>query len=199
MLSPISLTVPSRNIRTPWQIRWQPELIGTLVFLIHEDQVLLIEKLTGHGQGKINGPGGKWEVNETLLECARRETLEETGLVVDNLTCEAELRFVERAGPQWLGYVFVAKAFSGELTQTREAKPFWCDLGNIPYQSMWADDAIWLPRVLEQVQVVGSRPKPFVHDFLFNGGELLAHEPVSQTKLSFSVTQPRAAQFMRQS
>ena len=125
-------------------------MIGTLVFLIHQGKVLLIKKLTGHGQGKINGPGGKWEINESLLECARRETLEETGLAVDDLTCEAELRFVEEAGPLWLGYVFVAKVFSGELTQTQEAKPFWGELGNIPYRVMWADDAIWLPRELRK-------------------------------------------------
>ena len=199
MMTPIAQSALPRIIRTSWQTRWQPELIGTLVFLIHQGKVLLIKKLTGHGQGKINGPGGKWEINESLLECARRETLEETGLAVDNLTCEAELRFVEQAGPQWLGYVFVAKAFSGELTQTREAKPFWCDLGNIPYQLMWADDAIWLPKVLKQAQQSSSRPQPFVHNFLFNDGELLAHEPVSQTELSFSVTQPRAAQSKSQS
>jgi hypothetical protein len=64
---------------------------------------------------------------------------------------------------------------------------------------MWADDAIWLPQVLKQAQQSSSRPQPFVHNFLFNDGELLAHEPVSQTELSFSVTQPRAAQSKSQS
>ena len=64
----------------------------------------------------------------------------------------------------------------------------------VPYPSMWADDAIWLPRVLEQAR--GQKPStaPFVQDFLFNDGELLAFEPAKQTQLAFSVTQPRAAQ-----
>ena len=194
MLTEPSVATVLPVIQTPWQNQWQPELIGTLVFLVDNERVLLIEKLTGHGQGKINGPGGKWEAGESLLQCARRETLEETGLMVDQLTCAAELRFVEQAGPQWLGYVFVAEHCAGELTQTREAKPFWCDMNAIPYASMWADDAIWLPRVLEQAR--GQKPfaAPFVQDFLFNDGELLAFEPAKQAELSFSVSQPRAAQ-----
>jgi hypothetical protein len=59
---------------------------------------------------------------------------------------------------------------------------------------MWADDAIWLPRVLEQAR--GQKPSaaPFVQDFLFNDGELLAFEPAKQAELSFSVKQPRATQ-----
>ena len=194
MLTDPSTATALQVIETPWQSQWQPELIGTLVFLVDDERVLLIEKLAGHGQGKINGPGGKWEADESLLECARRETQEETGLMVHQLTCAAELRFVEQAGPQWLGYVFVAEHFSGELTQTREAKPFWCDMNAVPYPSMWADDAIWLPRVLEQARGQKSSAGPFVQDFLFNDGELKAYEPAKQTQLSFSVTQPRAAQ-----
>ena len=104
------------------------------------------------------------------------------------------MRFVEQAGPQWLGYVFVAKDFSGELTQTQEAKPVWCDMNAVPYPSMWADDAIWLPRVLEHARGQESYASPFVQDFLFNDGELRAYEPAKQKQLSFSLTQPRAAQ-----
>ena len=73
MLTDPSTATALQVIETPWQKQWQPELIGTLVFLVDNERVLLIEKLTGHGQGKINGPGGKWEAGESLLECARRD------------------------------------------------------------------------------------------------------------------------------
>ena len=48
-----------------------------------EDDVLLIEKRRGLGEGWYNGPGGKCEAGETPRECAARETREEVGLEVD--------------------------------------------------------------------------------------------------------------------
>ena len=50
------------TLQTPWQQAWQPELVGTLLFVVDQQRVLLIEKKTGHGMGKINAPGGKWEI-----------------------------------------------------------------------------------------------------------------------------------------
>ena len=56
---------------------WQPEEVATLMFIIQGDSVLLIRKKRGLGAGKINGPGGKVEGDETPLDCAIRETEEE--------------------------------------------------------------------------------------------------------------------------
>ncbi|MFM8353644.1 MAG: hypothetical protein ACKOBM_01895, partial [Gammaproteobacteria bacterium] len=36
---------------------WQPDLVGTLMFIRVADRVLLIHKRRGHGAGRINGPG----------------------------------------------------------------------------------------------------------------------------------------------
>lgn len=182
-------------IDTPWQSQWQPEFVGTLLFLVDTERVLLIEKKTGHGKGKVNAPGGKWEVGETLQDCARREMLEETGIEAKPLGCSAELRFVERSGPQWLGYVFVARDFSGHMVETPEAKPFWCPLDGIPYEKMWADDAIWLPQVLKHQLLSGQGPSsPIVYDLLFEAGELLAHQLNSRAVLSQYVLTPRSVE-----
>lgn len=156
------------EIDTPWQSPWRPTFIGTLLFLMQGDKVLLIHKKTGHGAGKINAPGGKLQA-ESIADCAIREMREETGLVVANPECRAELRFVEQNGPQWLGYAFTATQWSGRLIETREAKPFWCGRDEIPYAQMWPDDAIWLPGVLAGEPAI-------IGDFLFDSGELLAHE-----------------------
>ena len=64
---------------TDW-ISWQPDLRTTLIFVRRDDALLLIEKKTGLGQGKINGPGGKIEVGETPAAGALRELSEEVGL-----------------------------------------------------------------------------------------------------------------------
>jgi len=64
------------STRTQWD-EWQPEIRATLMFIVRDGQVLLIDKLTGIGQGKVNGPGGKIDPNETAEEAIIRECQEE--------------------------------------------------------------------------------------------------------------------------
>ncbi|MCZ6709537.1 MAG: 8-oxo-dGTP diphosphatase [Gammaproteobacteria bacterium] len=149
---------------------WQPELTGTLLFVIDADQVLLIDKKTGHGAGKINAPGGKLENGETPVACAVRETLEEVGIVVADPQLMARLKFADTLASQWYGFVFVAHAYTGTAIETAEADPRWYALDDIPYDSMWQDDRIWLPLVLSSQQVEG--------EFLFDDGTLRAHRIV---------------------
>ena len=199
--------IPRIQIDTLWVERWQPELIGTLLFVlrVHQGrgQVLLIHKKTGHGQGRVNGPGGKLDAGESLTACARREVFEEVGLRVAHPQCRAELRFVELDGAQWLGYAFTADQFSGQLIETPEAKPFWCDIEEIPFADMWPDDQLWLPTILQQhvrqsfgqslskslrqldEQASGEKSPPLVGDFLFENERLLEHR--IYTDKSFSV------------
>ena len=46
----------------------------------NNEKVLLGEKLTGLGRGKIVGPGGKREAHESPVETALREVWEEVGI-----------------------------------------------------------------------------------------------------------------------
>ena len=170
----MSIYIPDFDLRTPWAPRWRPERIGTLMFVVRDAQVLLIHKKTGHGAGRINGPGGKVEVGESVLRAACRETEEEVGIRVAAAWCGAEMRFVERNGPQWLGFAFVATAFTGEPRASAEAEPFWCALDSLPFERMWPDDEIWLPRVLAAVNAPFA--EPIVGNFLFEDERLLAHE-----------------------
>ena len=197
--------IPRIEIDTLWVARWQPELIGTLLFVLRtveaRQQVLLIHKKTGHGQGRVNGPGGKLDSGESLTACARREVLEEVGLRVAHPQCRAELRFVELDGAQWLGYAFTAGQFSGQLIETPEAKPFWCDIEEIPFADMWPDDQLWLPTILQQHvsqsqsepfsppdgQTSGETHQPLVGDFLFENERLLEHRIYSDKSFSVSL------------
>ena len=58
---------------------WSPRQQGTLVYLLRESSVLLIHKLSGHGEGRINAPGGRLEKDESIYQCAVREVREEVG------------------------------------------------------------------------------------------------------------------------
>jgi 8-oxo-dGTP diphosphatase len=145
---------------------WQPDLTGTLLFVVAAGRVLLIHKRRGHGAGRINGPGGKLDPGETPLEGAIRETEEETGVTPIGPQLAAVMRFVDLEGDDWLGYVFVAGAFAGEPRTTPEAVPEWFPLDALPLDRMWPDDRLWLPLVLAGERLRG--------DFLFRRGDLLA-------------------------
>jgi 8-oxo-dGTP diphosphatase len=146
---------------------WQPDLVGTLMFLVDGERLLLIRKLRGHGAGKINGPGGKPEAGESPLACVLRETEEEVGVRPRSIRLAAVLRFLDTRDADWLGYVYLAEGCAGTPRATAEAVPVWYPLDRLPFDEMWDDDRFWLPRVLAGERITG--------DFLFAGGSLLAH------------------------
>ncbi|MGO9307571.1 MAG: NUDIX domain-containing protein, partial [Spirochaetia bacterium] len=56
---------------------WRPSERATLLFVLRDGHILLIDKKTGLGAGKVNGPGGRIEPGETALQGAIREVQEE--------------------------------------------------------------------------------------------------------------------------
>lgn len=152
------------------------------MFTLVDERILLIHKKSGHGAGRINGPGGKLQTGESTLACAIRETREEVGLIIspEDCRCVCEMRFVEEDGPQWLGFAFVADACTGEMIETDEARPFWCEVQQIPFAQMWPDDAVWLPRALSMASspkpVNSPGQEPLIGNFLFRREVLLAHQ-----------------------
>ncbi|MCX0499377.1 nucleotide triphosphate diphosphatase NUDT15 [Erwinia billingiae] len=62
----------------------QPK-IGVGVLIVREGRLLLGRRRGSHGADSWSAPGGHLEFGETPEECARREVLEETGLVVGRL------------------------------------------------------------------------------------------------------------------
>ncbi|SDJ36376.1 8-oxo-dGTP diphosphatase [Natronorubrum texcoconense] len=128
------------------------------------EEVLLIEKRRGLGEGWYNGPGGKLEADETPRECAVRETREEVGLEIDPESLEkaGELTFLLDGEEHTFCHVYRTRSFAGEPTPTEEARPEWVAVDDVPYDQMWEDDQFWLPGVLEGKTVVG--------EFRFEGG-----------------------------
>lgn len=58
--------------------------VGIGVAVLTPRGYVLLKRAKSHGTGTWSFPGGHLEFNETILDCARRETLEETGLVLEN-------------------------------------------------------------------------------------------------------------------
>ena len=140
---------------------WEGEMLATLMFIIKDGRILLIEKKRGLGAGKINGPGGKIEPGETPLEAVVRETQEELMVTPHAPGKLGELRFSMSLCPDILCHVYRADDFSGTPTETDEAVPVWTALDAIPYHRMWEDDRHWLPLVLAR--------QPFLGHFVFEG------------------------------
>jgi len=128
--------------------QWRAEIHATLVFVVKDGRILLIEKKRGLGAGKINGPGGKIDPGETPLESAVREVQEELCITPTDIRKIGELWFSMTDCPHILCHVFRAEDHEGEPTETEEAVPLWMSVNAIPYHRMWEDDRHWLPLLL---------------------------------------------------
>ena len=148
----------------PWG-SWEPSERCVLTYVMDGDNVLLILKKRGLGDGYYNAPGGHIELEETSIKAAIRETKEETGLTVSELKERGTLRFQFKDGMRMVCYVFTTGTWEGELKECDEAKPFWADRNNLDYDMMWKDDKLWLPLLLDG--------KEFEGWFVFDDREML--------------------------
>lgn len=147
---------------------WQAQDPATLVFVMKDDEILLIDKKTGLGKGKVNGPGGKMDPGETPEACAVRECQEELGITVSNLEYCGEHRFQFVDGYSIHVWVYRTRDYEGVPVETREARPLWVPVDEIPYEQMWEDDKYWLPMV-----IAGQR---FKSRWIFDGDTMLDYD-----------------------
>jgi 8-oxo-dGTP diphosphatase len=138
-----------------------------LVFLVVEDasgqHLLMIEKTSGQGAGKLNVPGGKREHPESALDAARRELLEETGVALDESDWEprGELLFeFEDTKRDWNNRCEIFfRRIRGRKPKTfvegEEGRVFWVQVNELPLTRMWASDREWVPAVMNGKNVQG--------------------------------------------
>jgi 8-oxo-dGTP diphosphatase len=159
---------------------WQAKDPATLVFVIRNGKILLIDKKTGLGKGKVNGPGGKVEPGESPRDCAVRECREELGITVSNLQFCGQHRFQFVDGYSIEVWVYRTEDYEGKPTETVEARPLWVPLDEIPYEQMWEDDRLWIPMMI--------RGERFRGRWIFDGDRMLDYELLAETEVSSSVS-----------
>jgi len=126
--------------------------------LIHNDtHVLLGMKKRGFGMGRWNGFGGKKQPHETVEEAIKRETLEESGLVIEELEQVGilDFEFEKKPGEILEVPIFRVRKWKGEPVEGEEMKPQWWDMNEIPFKNMWPDDSYWFPLFLKNRKFEG--------------------------------------------
>lgn len=132
------------------------KLLLTLVLVRNGGSVLLGLKKRGFGLYKWNGFGGKVKSGESVIDGAKRELLEESGLHSDKLDRIGHLVFEFVDDPVLLDvHVFTTSSFDGEPQESDEMVPKWFPVSDIPYSQMWADDKYWFPLFLKGAKFEG--------------------------------------------
>ena len=115
--------------------------VGVGVIILKDEKILLGHRVSKYkdtgGIYEPNSwtlPGGKQEYNETILECAKREALEETNLSIDDLEifgADDDIA-IDR---HFITLYVLSKSYKGDLKATEVDKIDdwkWFDLNNLP-------------------------------------------------------------------
>lgn len=91
--------------------------IVACVLINEQNEVLMIQEAKKSCAGKWYLPAGRMEPNETIIEAAIREVLEETGLNIEVTT----LLGLECAGGSWYRFICTGRVLGGELKTPNKA------------------------------------------------------------------------------
>jgi 8-oxo-dGTP diphosphatase len=125
--------------------------ISAAALVVREDLLLLVNHRERGCYDFWLPPGGKLEGSESIFDCARRETLEETGLLVEPDRILYVQEFAE-PGYHFVKFFILCSGFSGELT-----------LANRDADESFLVDAAFFAR--EQLQGMDVRPEVLTGQF----------------------------------
>lgn len=123
--------------------------MATLCYVRQGGKTLMlhrIKKANDMHAGKWNGLGGKLLPGETPEACAIREVYEESGLTLINPVLRGIITFPGFANDDdWYCFLFVGRAFTGELSDSDEGVLAWIDDTVLLDLPLWPGDRIFIP------------------------------------------------------
>ncbi len=88
--------------------------VGVGVMVMKEGKILMGKRKASHGTGEYAWPGGHLEYMESFFDCARRETMEEAGIEIENIRFILLSNFKQYAPKHYVHIGLVADWKSGE-------------------------------------------------------------------------------------
>lgn len=134
----------------------------TLCFVTNGDDVLLMKR-SPHKRvfpNRYNGVGGHIERGEDPLTSAKREILEETGLIVRDLSLRAVYNIDANEATGIVLFVFSAISDSRAVVANSEGTLHWIPKNRVHQFDLVEDLPFILPRILE---MKAHDPTLFVH------------------------------------
>jgi len=138
----------------------------TLAFLINDEKILLLKGGPNKRlwAGLYNGIGGHLEPGEDVLSAAKREFLEETGLLPLDLRICGVIT-VDTNSETGVGiFVLTGEKFSGELTPSMEGTLEWVGINQLDTIPIVED----LPTILPVIIKTDEGSPPFSAVYTYN-------------------------------
>ncbi len=150
----------------------------SLVYIEHQGCYLMLHRIKKEkdvNKDKWIGIGGKFLPEETPLQCALRETMEETGLTLLNPKYCGMIDFKSEGWPEERMHLFWSDRFEGELKECDEGTLEWVPIAKMDTLPQWEGDRIFLKLMQEK--------EPFFHLELAYQGDTLVKAILNKKSL----------------
>lgn len=141
----------------------------SLVYIEYQGCYLMLHRVKKEkdvNKDKWIGIGGKFLPEETPLQCALRETMEETGLTLLDPKYCGMIDFKSEGWPEERMHLFWADRFEGELKECDEGTLEWVPIEKMDDLPQWEGDRIFL-KLMQQKE-------PFFHlELAYQGDRLV--------------------------
>jgi 8-oxo-dGTP diphosphatase len=156
----------------PFESGHRKVIPAVLVYVQHRDQILMIHRNSknpgriDYHEGKWNGLGGKLELDESPLEAAQREVLEESGieLTAGQLSSLGSIlfpNFKAHKNEDWMVFLFHAHLNSEtglpEWKRTvEEGDLHWVPARDLATLNLWPGDRYFISHMIDQQPITGT-------------------------------------------
>lgn len=109
--------------------------VGVGVIIFKDGKILLGRRQGSHGAGEYSFPGGHLDYMESFGDCARRETMEEAGIEIENIKFQYAANVKSYAPKHYVHVGLTADWKSGEpqvLEPDKRLDWNWYDLNDLP-------------------------------------------------------------------